>query len=425
MPRLERIHAREVLDSRGRPTVEVEVQLASGHEARAIVPSGASTGRSEAVELRDRDPARYRGYGVRKAVAHVNQVIAPAVRGMDAREQAALDEALIQLDGTPDKGRLGANAILGVSLAAARAGAACSGVPLYRYIRLPGRSPTLPMPMVNILSGGLHAQQVLEMQDFLVIPVGAPTYSRALEMVHDVWHGAHDLFASRPRGAPAGIADEGGFPAAFATHREALSFLTRAIEAAGFRPGTEVAIAIDVASSHFFREGAYHLREFPPLDAAGMADLLAGWTAEFPVISIEDGAAEDDWEGWAALGRRLGSGVQLLGDDLFTTNPDRLARGVREGVANAVLIKPNQIGTLTETLRVMEAAHAAGYRCVVSARSGDTEDPLLADLAVATGAGQIKIGSVTRSERLAKYNQLLRIEEALGPDAPFATSVFR
>jgi enolase len=420
--RIEQVHAREVLDSRGRPTVEVDVRLHGGSLGRAIVPSGASTSRSEAVELRDGDRSRYRGLGVLRAVANVNAVIAPAVAGMDARDQKGLDRALVALDGTPNKARLGANAILGVSLAAARAAAAAEGVPLYRYIRLPGREPIMPLPMVNILSGGHHAQQILEMQDFLVIPVGAPTYRRALEMVCDVWLAARDLLAREV--GPVGIADEGGFPAAFKTHRAALEFLVRAIEAAGLRPGADMSIALDVAASHFYREGRYHLRDYPVLTADGMAALLEEWAGQYPICSVEDGLAEDDWEGWAVLSRRLGQKLQLLGDDLFATNPERLVRGVQAGIANAVLIKPNQIGTLTETLQVMAAAYAAGYRCVVSARSGDTEDPLLADLAVATGAGQIKIGSVSRSERLAKYNQLLRIEEELGPNAPFAGRLF-
>lgn len=418
MPRLQRVRAREVLDSRARPTIEVDVTLDTGHEGRAIVPAGASTGQAEALELRDGDPSRYRGQGVLRAVSNVHGLIAPAVAGLDALDQQGLDRTLLDLDGTADKSRLGANAILGVSLATARAAAASQGVPLYRYVRLPGRRAAMPLPMVNILSGGLHAQQVLDIQDFLIIPVGAPSYRRALEMVVDVWMSARDIM--KARFGVVGVADEGGFPAVLKTHREALDLLVEAIEAAGYRPGEEVAIALDVASSHFYQDGVYRLRDEGALDAAGMAQLLSDWAARYPILSVEDGLSEEDWEGWQVLTRQLGNKMQLLGDDLFTTNPARVTRGIEQQIANAVLIKPNQVGTLTETLTVMQAAHKAGYNCVVSARSGDTEDPFLADLAVGTGAGQIKIGSVSRSERLAKYNQLLRIEEELGPDAPYA-----
>lgn len=418
MPVIEQVRAREVLDSRGRPTVEVDVVLDTGHLGRAMVPSGASTGRAEALELRDGDPGRYRGQGVLRAVAAVNDVLGAAVRGLDVRGQDALDRALLRADGTPDKRRYGANALLGVSMAAARAAAASRGLPLYRHLALPGSPARLPLPMVNMLSGGWHAQHVLDMQDFLIIPVGAPSYRRGLEMVSDVWHAVRDVLQGRV--GSLGGADEGGLPAALPTHRDALEAVVQGIEAAGYRPGAEVAIGLDVAASHFYRDGAYDLRDQGRLTAAGMVELLAEWVEAYPIVSIEDGLAEDDWDGWQLLTRRLGGRVQLLGDDLFVTNAGRLARGVALGVGNAILIKPNQIGTLTETLEVMAAAHRNGYRCVVSARSGDTEDPFLADLAVGTGAGQIKIGSVTRSERLAKYNQLLRIEEEMGDGAPYA-----
>jgi enolase len=403
------VHAREILDSRGRPTVEVDVRLEDGTLARSSVPSGASVGRHEAHELRDGDPRRFGGFGVRAAVASVRDEIAPAVTGLSVLDQAGLDALLVELDGTPDRSRLGANALLAVSTAAARAAAAVRGVPLWRS--LAGDRPvSLPLPMVNVVSGGLHAEGGLAFQDFLAVPVGARSYSDAIEAAADVRAATGELLAAR--GLSTLKADEGGFGPALGGAEDALELL---VDAAA-RAGREVALAIDVAATHLHRDGRYD----GDLDAAGMVDLLEGLVERFPVVSIEDGLAEDDWDGWALLTERLGGRVQLLGDDLFTTSPARLARGAAEGVANAVLVKMNQIGTLTETLAVVEQARAAGYATVVSARSGETEDDFLAHLAVGTAAGQIKVGSLAQSERLAKYNALLRIEEELGPDAPFA-----
>jgi enolase len=413
-----RVHAREVFDSRGNPTVEAEVACAGGAMGRAIVPSGASTGRHEAVELRDGNPARFGGKGVRRAVGHVRDVIAPALAGRSVLEPEAIDRRLCELDGTPDKSRLGANAILGVSLACAHAAAAVRGLPLWRH--LDTGSARMPLPMVNLISGGRHAGGNLDFQDFLLFPIGARSYSEALEMTVAVYRvlGAV-LTAEGYEGVLVG--DEGGFGPRLADNEQAAALCVRAIERAGLAPGRDAALAVDVASTQFFRDGRYYPREAggDGLSAAEMVGLLAGWADRYPILSIEDGLAEDDWDGWRLLTDRLDGRVQLIGDDLFTTNPERLARGVRGGAANAVLVKPNQIGTLTETLAVITAARAAGYRCVISARSGETEDSTIADLAVGTGAGQIKIGSVARGERLAKYNQLLRIEEQMGPDAPF------
>jgi enolase len=415
--RITQLWAREVLDSRGRPTVEVDVGLSDGSLGRASVPSGASTGRHEAHELRDGDEARYGGFGVRLAVRNVTDTIAPAIIGRDPVDQPGLDQRLIELDGTADKSRLGANAVLGVSAAVARAAALMEGVPLWRYLSRTA-DPALPLPMVNVVSGGLHATGALAFQDFLVLPVGAASYCEALEVVYAVRAAAGELLAER--GLSVLKADEGGFGPALDRPEAVLDLLVSAIRRAGQRPGDDVALGLDVAASHFFDDGVYRLPDQPaPVPPEEVVDVLERLVDRYPIVSIEDGLAEDDWEGWAALTQRLGHRVQLVGDDLFTTNRARLERGIEAGVANAVLVKMNQIGTVTETIDVLERARAAGYATVVSARSGETEDAFLADLAVGTAAGQIKIGSLAQSERLAKYNQLLRIEEELGRDAPF------
>ena len=420
---IQSVRGREVLDSRGNPTVEVDVTLRGGAFGRAIVPSGASTGRHEAVELRDGDPTRYEGLGVLRAVAAVNDVIGPAVCGeCDAFDQPALDARLRGLDGTANKANLGANAILGVSLAAAHAAAATAGQPLYRYLGGPD-ARVLPMPMVNIISGGRHAAAGLDMQDFLAIPIGAETYSEALRMVVAVYRAVGRLLSQM--GAYAyGVADEGGYGPPLPCHEDALGLIYDATRLAGYRCARDgdVAIGLDVAATEFVAaDGNYVLRaEGRTFSTAELVDLLEQWGRTYPIISIEDGIAEDDWDGWDYLTRKLGDSAQLIGDDLFTTNPERLTRGADEGIANAVLVKLNQIGTLTETLETVRLAQERGYLPVISARSGETEDTTIADLSVATGAGQIKIGSITRSERLAKYNRLLRIEEELGDQARFA-----
>ncbi|MBL8792774.1 MAG: phosphopyruvate hydratase [Planctomycetia bacterium] len=415
--RIERIHARQVLDSRGHPTVEVEVHCQGGAFGRAIVPSGASTGKHEARELRDGEAEHFGGKGVLRAVSHVNTVLAPALLGRDVSAQRAIDRTLCELDGTPDKSRLGANAILGISLACAHAAADAQGVPLWRYLA-DDRQPLLPLPMVNLISGGLHAGGNLDFQDFLLLPIGARSYSEALEMTVRVYRA---LAATLARHGFEGVlvGDEGGFGPKLQHNEQAVQLAVEAIEKAGLRPGHDAALALDVASTHFYRNGSYHLHSTVgvSLTAKELADTLLHWVTKYPILSIEDGMAEDDWEGWVKLTSVLGKKVQLIGDDLFVTNPERVKRGIAEGVANGVLIKLNQIGTLTETLDVIHLAQQAGYRPVISARSGETEDATIADLAVATGAGQIKIGSVARSERLAKYNQLLRIEEELGKEA--------
>jgi enolase len=418
-PAITRIHAREVLDSRGNPTVEVEVHCAGGAVGRAIVPSGASTGRHEAVELRDGDPARYGGKGVRRAVANVHDILAPPLRGFDVSEQAKIDRLLCEMDGTPNKSRLGANALLGVSLACARAAAVSRGEPLWRYLDTEGVA-RLPMPMVNLISGGLHAGGNLDLQDFLLMPIGARYYSESLEMTVAVYQALSRVLIQHGfEGVLVG--DEGGFGPRLRSNEQAIEMILRAIEDVGLKPGEQAALALDVASTHFYRDGAYRPRIGGRiLSADDMIALLERWVKQYPILSIEDGLAEDDWDGWRKLTAALGDRVQLIGDDLFVTNPERLRRGIAEGVANCVLVKVNQIGTLTETLDVVRLARSAGYRAVVSARSGETEDDTLADLAVATGAGQIKIGSIARSERLAKYNQLLRIEEEMGNAARFA-----
>jgi enolase len=407
---IQRIHAREVLDSRGNPTVEVEVFAGGGAVGRAIVPSGASTGKHEAVELRDGDASRYGGKGVRRAVRSVIDVIAPALVGVPVAEQRTIDESMLKLDGTPNKSKLGANAILGVSLACAQAAASAAGVPLWKH--LDRGQAKMPLPMVNLISGGLHAGRNLAFQDFLLLPIGARSYSESLEMTVAVYRAlGRALVRHGHEGVLVG--DEGGFGPKLASNEQAVEMILAAFADVGLSSGKDAAIALDVASTHFFVDGRYAL-DGRSLAADELAELLAGWVERYPILSIEDGMAEDDWAGWKSLTQRLGDRVQLIGDDLFVTNRERLRRGVTERVANSILIKLNQIGTLTETLDVMDQARAAGYRPVVSARSGETEDPLLADLAVGTGAGQIKIGSIVRSERLAKYNQLLRIEGSLG-----------
>ncbi|HTI86754.1 MAG TPA: phosphopyruvate hydratase [Alphaproteobacteria bacterium] len=412
------IHAREILDSRGNPTVEVDVILESGAMGRAAVPSGASTGAHEAVELRDGDKKRYGGKGVRKAVAAVNGEIFEAVGGMDAEDQLALDRAMIELDGTKNKGRLGANAILGVSLAAAKAAAINANLPLYAYVG--GVSArTLPVPMMNIVNGGAHADNPIDFQEFMILPVGANSIADAVRMGAEVFHALraqlHDA------GLSTSVGDEGGFAPNIASTDDALKFIMGAIKKAGYKAGDDIVLALDAASTEFFEKGKYKLEgEGRTLDSAGMVKLYADLCKRYPIVSIEDGMAEDDWDGWKALTEELGDRVQLVGDDVFVTNPVRLERGIAKGVANAILVKVNQIGTLSETLEAVEMAHKAGYRAVMSHRSGETEDSTIADLAVATNCGQIKTGSLARSDRLAKYNQLIRIEEKLGADARFA-----
>lgn len=403
------IDALEILDSRGNPTVMVQVELSDATISSAKVPSGASTGSHEAIELRDGDRARYDGKGVRHAVENVRRVLGPALRGAGAEDQRALDHRMIELDGTPDKSRLGANAILGVSCAVARAVARSRKVPLWRYLAADRRA-VLPVPMVNILSGGLHAGQNFEFQDFLAIPLGFATFADALEAISAVHRAARVVLETRGY-LLTGVADEGGWGPRLPTNETGLDVMVEAID----RAGHQMAIGVDVAASHFFDDAKYELRtEGRTLTPDEMIDLLTGWAARYPIVSIEDGLAEDDWPGWQRLTAALGARVQLIGDDLFATNPARLDRGIRERAANAVLVKMNQIGTLTETFEVIDRARAAGFRAVISARSGETEDDFLADLAVASGAGQIKVGSITRSERLAKYNRLLEIESAGG-----------
>ena len=412
------IHAREILDSRGNPTVEVEVELETGAAGRAAVPSGASTGAFEAVELRDGDAARYGGKGVLNAVDAVNTEIFEALSGMDADEQALLDKRMIALDGTENKARLGANAILGVSLAMAKAAADDAGLPLYRYVG-GAAARVLPVPMMNILNGGAHADNPIDFQEFMVMPVGADSLSDAVRWGAEIFH------ALRTRLSQAGhntnVGDEGGFGPDLGGTRDALDFVMQAIGEAGFSVGEDVHLALDAASTEFFKDGKYHLEgEEKVLSAEEMAAYYADLCNNYPIISIEDGLAEDDWDGWKALTDAIGDKVQLVGDDLFVTNPARLADGVSRGVANSILVKVNQIGTLTETLAAVEMAHKASYTAVMSHRSGETEDTTIADLAVATNCGQIKTGSLARSDRLAKYNQLIRIEEDLGPAALYA-----
>ena len=412
------IVAREILDSRGNPTIEVDVVLDSGAIGRAAVPSGASTGAHEAVELRDGDASRYGGKGVRQAVANAEGPILNAIAGMDPTEQVRIDETMIDLDGTPNKGKLGANAILAVSLAVARAAAAELGVPLYRHV---GGvfARTLPVPMMNIVNGGKHADNPIDIQEFMIQPLGAESVADAVRMGAEVF--ATLKKALHDANLNTNVGDEGGFAPNLKSADEALGFIMRAIEKAGYRPGEDIALALDPASSEFYKDGKYHLEgEGKVLDSAGMVEYYADLAARYPIVSIEDGLAEDDWDGWRLLTARLGDKLQLVGDDLFVTNTERLGRGIEQGCANAILIKVNQIGTLTETLEAVEMAHRAGFRAVISHRSGETEDATIADLAVATNCGQIKTGSLARSERTAKYNQLIRIELELGPAARFA-----
>ncbi len=423
MSQIERVHARQILDSRGNPTVEVEVALRSGAHGHAAIPSGASTGEFEATELRD-GGERWLGKGVTHAVAGVNGEIASAVAGMDASDQAALDEALIALDGTPNKSRLGANAILGVSLAAAHAQAAEEGLALWRY--LGGEAArVLPVPMMNVLNGGAHADNKVDFQEFMIVPCGAPTFSECLRVGTEVYHALKGTL--HKRGLSTAVGDEGGFAPDLASNEDALKMLVAGIEAAGYEPGKDVAIALDPATSELFADGAYVLEhEGRTLTPAELADYWATLATSYPIVSIEDGMDEQDWDGWKTLTERLGAHLQLVGDDLFVTNTERLGRGIELGVANSILIKVNQIGTLTETLAAIAMAREAGYTAVMSHRSGETEDVTIADLAVATGCGQIKTGAPSRSDRVAKYNQLLRIEEQLGADAEFpGRSVFR
>jgi enolase len=412
------IVGREILDSRGNPTVECDVLLESGVMGRAAVPSGASTGTREAVELRDGDAGRYLGKGVLKAVEHVNTEISEAIMGLEAAEQAFLDQTLIDLDGTDNKSRLGANSLLAVSMAVARAAAEEAGLPLYRYLGGVG-AMTMPVPMMNIINGGAHADNNLDVQEFMIVPFGAPSFAEALRYGAEVFHALKKLL--RSRGLNTAVGDEGGFAPSVRNHEEAIELILAAIREAGFEAGTQIGLALDCASSEFHRDGKYRLEaENLSLSAEDFANLLAQWCDRYPILSVEDGMAEDDWDGWEALTERLGSRIQLVGDDLFVTNTQFLAEGIRRGIANSILIKVNQIGTLTETLAAIEMAKRAGYTAVVSHRSGETEDSTIADIAVATNAGQIKTGSLSRSDRIAKYNQLLRIEEDLGDVARYA-----
>jgi enolase len=412
------VQASEILDSRGNPTVEVEVLLENGAAGRAAVPSGASTGAHEALELRDGDAGRFRRMGVLKAVENVNELIAPELIGEECDDQYALDGLLLELDGTDNKRKLGANALLGVSLACAKAAAASLGLSLYRY--LGGvTARTLPVPLMNVLNGGRHAEDSTDFQEFMVVPLGLPTFAEALRCGAEVYHALRDVL--RSRGFSTGLGDEGGFAPSLGSNQQAVELLLQAIEKAGYRPGEQVALALDVAATELVDGSGYRLaREGRSLDASALIDLYSQWVASYPIVSIEDGLSEDDWAGWAELTRRIGSSVQLVGDDLFVTNVDRLSRGISEGCANAILVKLNQIGTLSETLDAVGLARTAGYASIISHRSGETEDATIADLAVATNAGQIKTGAPARSDRVAKYNQLLRIEAELGDTARYA-----
>ena len=412
------ITAREILDSRGNPTIEVDVLLESGAFGRAAVPSGASTGAHEAVELRDGDKSRYGGKGVRNAITAVETEILDAIGGMDAEQQIAIDNIMIDLDGTPNKARLGANAILGVSLALAKAAAEDNGMPLYRYIGGVG-ARTLPVPMMNIVNGGKHADNPIDIQEFMVQPIGAGSFAEAVRIGSEIFHTLKKALSEA--GHQTNVGDEGGFAPALKSADEALGFITKACERAGYKPGEDVTFALDCAATEFFSNGIYNLEgEGRKFDAAGMVDYLADLAARYPIASIEDGCSEDDWEGWKLLTDRLGAKLQLVGDDLFVTNPVRLRRGIEAGTGNSILVKVNQIGTLTETLETVDIAHRAGFTAVMSHRSGETEDATIADLAVATNCGQLKTGSLARSDRTAKYNQLMRIEAELGPVARFA-----
>lgn len=412
------VYAREVLDSRGNPTVEVEVTLESGGKGRAIVPSGASTGAYEAVELRDGDKSRYLGKGVIKAVDNVNSIIAPEIIGLDALDQVAIDRKMIELDGTDNKGKLGANAILAVSMAVARAAADALDVSLYTY--LGGfNAKVLPVPMMNIVNGGAHADNNVDVQEFMVLPVGAPTFKEALRVGAEIFHNLKAVL--HDKGLNTAVGDEGGFAPNFTTNEEAITTIISAIERAGYKPGVDVFLGMDVASTEFYKDGKYHLEgEGKSYTSAEFVDLLASWADKYPIITIEDGCSEDDWEGWKLLTDKLGGKVQLVGDDLFVTNTVRLKDGIDQGVGNSILVKVNQIGSLTETFDAIEMAKRAGYTAVISHRSGESEDSTIADIAVATNAGQIKTGAPSRTDRVAKYNQLLRIEDQLGSTAQYA-----
>ena len=418
MALIENVHAREILDSRGNPTLEVEILLEDGASARAAVPSGASTGAFEAVELRDGDKSRYGGKGVEKAVANVNDVIAPEVIGFDAADQRGLDRRMIELDGTPNKGKLGANAILGVSLAAAQASAESAGLDLFQYVGGPN-AHVLPVPMMNIMNGGSHADSNVDIQEFMIAPIGAKTFREALRMGAEVYHSLKTVV--KERGLSTGLGDEGGFAPNLDSNREALELIVEAIEKAGYTPGVDVALAMDVASSEFFDDKTKtYAFEGEAQDTASMVDYYKKLVKDFPIVSIEDPLSEDEWDDWKHLTEEIGDKVQIVGDDFFVTNPDRLDKGISLGAANALLVKVNQIGSLTETLEAVEMAHRAGYKTMTSHRSGETEDVTIADLSVATNAGQIKTGAPARGERINKYNQLLRIEETLGEDAVYA-----
>lgn len=417
MAMITEVYAREILDSRGNPTVEVEVCLEDGAVGRAAVPSGASTGVHEAVELRDGDKSRYLGKGVTKAVDNVNDIIAEAIIGLEATRQTEIDELLIRLDGTPNKGRLGANAILGVSMAVAKAAASSVGLPLYMYLGGVA-AKELPVPMMNILNGGQHADNNVDIQEFMIMPVGAKSFTEALRMNAEIYHNLKALLKSK--GLSTALGDEGGFAPNLSCNSEAIEVILEAVEKAGYKPGEDIVIALDVASSEFYEDGKYNLAgEGIVKTSEEMVEYLAELCEKYPIISIEDGMDEDDWEGWKKLTAKLGGKVQLVGDDLFVTNEERLVEGIEKGVANAILIKVNQIGTLTETFNAIETAKRAGYTCIISHRSGETEDTTLADIAVAVNAGQIKTGAPARTDRVAKYNQLLRIEEDLGKAAKY------
>ena len=418
MVQIIQLQAREIIDSRGNPTIEVECLLETGDRGRAAVPSGASTGEHEALELRDGDKDRYRGKGVLNAVRHVQETIAPRLLGHDASDQIAVDRLLIDLDGTPAKRKLGANAILGVSLAVAKAAAGAHGTPLYRY--LGGvHARTLPVPLMNVVNGGAHADNTIDMQEFMIVPCGAPSFTEAIRWGAEVFHTLAGIL--KQRGLTTAVGDEGGFAPNLKTNEDALKVLVEAIEKAGYVPGTQIALALDVAASELYKNGSYVFEGEGgrTLTAAGMVDYYADLCGKYPIVSIEDGLAEDDWDGWSLLTRKLGNRIQLVGDDLFVTNVTRLERGIREGVGNSILVKVNQIGSLSETLSAIEMAQRAAYTAVISHRSGETEDVTIADLAVATNAGQIKTGSLCRTDRVAKYNQLLRIAEELGDNGVY------
>jgi enolase 1/2/3 len=418
MAKIVDIHAREILDSRGNPTVEADVVLASGVTGSAMVPSGASTGEREAIELRDGDKSRYLGKGVLKAVANVNDEIRAAIIGMDASDQAAIDQKMIELDGTDNKGRLGANAILSVSMAAAHAAAMEAGMPLYRHLNKSGEF-IMPVPMMNIINGGSHADNSVDLQEFMILPVGAPSFREAIRYGAEVFHHLKKVLTAK--GLATTVGDEGGFAPNLSSNEEAISVIIEAIEKAGYKPGVDICLGLDAASSEYFKNGRYELSaEGKSFDSAQMTDFFMDWVGKYPIISIEDGLDQNDWAGWKVLTEKMGNKIQLVGDDLFVTNPATLKEGIDKNIANSILIKLNQIGTLSETLDAINTAHAGGYSAVMSHRSGETEDTTIADLAVATGTGQIKTGSLSRSDRVAKYNRLMKIEDELGDLAKYA-----